>query len=92
MRTVHYSEDENIEQPENQYERFVGQKVWVHCLDGTKRLGKLIGIYQFEFLVEADLTPKKKDEKKEIQLGYILYMKHAVKYLKEYIPSEGNKE
>ncbi|MCE5003454.1 hypothetical protein KJJ36_13870 [Staphylococcus pseudoxylosus] len=71
MKTVNYEE--------NAYEKFEGENVWIQCIDGTNKKGKLIKVYQYEVLLEANLTPKKE----EPQYGHILYMKHAIKAIRE---------
>ncbi|MEX2935977.1 hypothetical protein [Staphylococcus saprophyticus] len=71
MKTVNYNE--------NPYDKFEGQDVWIQCVDGTNKKGKLVKAYQYEVLLETNLASKKENEK----IGYILYLKHAIKAIRE---------
>jgi hypothetical protein len=61
-----------------EFEPFLDQSVIITAIDGKKRKGRLIQVYQFSIMLETNINTKEKPV-----TGYMLYMKHAIKSISQ---------
>jgi len=60
------------------YEEFINKKVIIETIDGKIKIGVLKHIEKFEFVIDTNIYTKEEPVK-----GYMLFMKHAVKSIRQ---------
>lgn len=61
-----------------EFEPFVDKTVIITSMDGKKRKGKLVQVYQFSVMLETNINTK--DNPVD---GYMLYMKHGIRSISQ---------
>ncbi|MCG7340175.1 hypothetical protein MHZ36_12835 [Staphylococcus sp. ACRSN] len=61
-----------------EFEPFIDKTIIITAMDGKKRKGTLIQVYQFSIMLETNINTKENPVK-----GYMLFMKHGIRSISQ---------